>query len=112
MSYPFPQWCSSGVGAASGAQRFVAGLSHAPLQLFMDLVFFGIQGSGKGTQAKRLAEEFDFDIFEAGGELRKIAALAHRSPEGEGGVGSELGKKSNRTSIRGIWFRMRSSCRS
>ncbi|MEK7590823.1 MAG: nucleoside monophosphate kinase [Patescibacteria group bacterium] len=59
----------------------------------MDLVFFGIQGSGKGTQAKRLAEEFDFDIFEAGGELRKIAALAHRSPEGEGGVGSELGKK-------------------
>ena len=40
----------------------------------MDLVFFGIQGSGKGTQAKRLAQEFGFDIFEAGGELRKIAA--------------------------------------
>ncbi|MBI1812192.1 nucleoside monophosphate kinase [Candidatus Peregrinibacteria bacterium] len=39
----------------------------------MDLVFFGIQGSGKGTQAKRLASEFDYDIFEAGGELRKIA---------------------------------------
>lgn len=40
----------------------------------MDLVLFGIQGSGKGTQAKRLAAELGFDIFEAGGELRKIAA--------------------------------------
>ncbi len=40
----------------------------------MDLVFFGIQGSGKGTQAKKLAAEFGYDIFEAGGELRKIAA--------------------------------------
>ncbi len=40
----------------------------------MDLLLFGIQGSGKGTQAKRLAQEFGFDIFEAGGELRKIAA--------------------------------------
>ncbi|MFA5800138.1 MAG: nucleoside monophosphate kinase [Candidatus Peribacteraceae bacterium] len=40
----------------------------------MDLVLFGIQGSGKGTQAKRLAAEFGFDIFEAGGELRRIAA--------------------------------------
>jgi adenylate kinase len=47
----------------------------------MDLVFFGIQGSGKGTQAKRLAAEFGYDIFEAGGELRKIAAS-----------GSELGE--------------------
>lgn len=46
----------------------------------MDLVFFGIQGSGKGTQAKRLAADFGYDIFEAGGELRKIAAS-----------GSELG---------------------
>lgn len=42
--------------------------------LRMDLVLFGIQGSGKGTQAKRLAAEFSYDIFEAGGELRKIAA--------------------------------------
>lgn len=40
----------------------------------MDLVFFGIQGSGKGTQAKRLAEELGYYIFEAGGELRKIKA--------------------------------------
>ncbi len=47
----------------------------------MDLLLFGIQGSGKGTQAKRLAAEFGFDIFEAGGELRKIAASG--SPLGE-----------------------------
>ncbi len=47
----------------------------------MDLVFFGIQGSGKGTQAKKLAAEFGYYIFEAGGELRKIAAS-----------GSELGR--------------------
>jgi adenylate kinase len=47
----------------------------------MDLLIFGIQGSGKGTQAKRLAAEFKYDIFEAGGELRKIAA-----------TGSELGQ--------------------
>jgi adenylate kinase len=40
----------------------------------MDVVLFGIQGSGKGTQARRLADEFGFDLFEAGGELRTIAA--------------------------------------
>jgi len=40
----------------------------------MDLVLFGIQGSGKGTQAKRLCAEFGYEMFEAGGELRKIAA--------------------------------------
>jgi adenylate kinase len=47
----------------------------------MDIVLFGIQGSGKGTQAKKLAAEFGYDIFEAGGELRKIKAS-----------GTELGK--------------------
>jgi adenylate kinase len=46
----------------------------------MDLVLFGIQGSGKGTQAKRLAAERGYTIFETGAELRKIAAS-----------GSELG---------------------
>jgi len=40
----------------------------------MDLVFFGIQGSGKGTQAKMLAADFDYYQFEAGGELRSMAA--------------------------------------
>ncbi|MBT3293548.1 adenylate kinase [Candidatus Peregrinibacteria bacterium] len=46
-----------------------------------DIVLFGVQGSGKGTQAKRLAEEFGYEIFEAGGELRKIVSS-----------GSELGQ--------------------
>ncbi|MFA5273472.1 MAG: nucleoside monophosphate kinase [Candidatus Peribacter sp.] len=58
----------------------------------MDLVLFGIQGSGKGTQAKRLCAEFGFDQFEAGGELRKIAAFASAEPKGEDGSGSTLGE--------------------
>lgn len=53
----------------------------SPYNFFhMDLLLFGIQGSGKGTQAKRLAAGSGYDIFEAGGELRKIASS-----------GSELG---------------------
>ena len=47
----------------------------------MDLVFFGIQGSGKGTQAKKLAAQFPYDVFEAGGELRRIRASG--TPLGE-----------------------------
>lgn len=38
-----------------------------------DLIFFGIQGSGKGTQAERVAAYFDLNIFEMGAELRSIA---------------------------------------
>lgn len=40
----------------------------------MDLVFFGIQGSGKGTQARLLLQNFPFYYFEAGQELRTIIA--------------------------------------
>ncbi|MBI3336614.1 nucleoside monophosphate kinase [Candidatus Peregrinibacteria bacterium] len=39
----------------------------------MDLVLFGIQGSGKGTQARKLAEEFGYELFETGAALREIA---------------------------------------
>ena len=39
----------------------------------MDLVLFGMQGSGKGTQAKVIAEERNLIIFETGAELRKLA---------------------------------------
>jgi len=38
-----------------------------------DLIFIGIQGSGKGTQAKILAEKKGYQIFETGGALRAIA---------------------------------------
>ena len=38
-----------------------------------DLILVGKQGSGKGTQAKILAEKFGFKIFETGGALRAIA---------------------------------------
>ncbi|MGL5831439.1 MAG: adenylate kinase family protein [Candidatus Altimarinota bacterium] len=48
----------------------------------MDLFLCGIQGSGKGTQAKVLSEKYNFKIFEAGDELRKLAKQD-----------SELGKK-------------------
>ncbi len=47
-----------------------------------DLILVGIQGSGKGTQAKILAKNYGYDIFETGGALRAIAAS-----------GSKLGEK-------------------
>lgn len=40
----------------------------------MDLILFGMQGSGKGTQAKLLAEKFNLTIFEMGSELRNMIA--------------------------------------
>ena len=48
----------------------------------MDIVLFGIQGSGKGTLGKAAAAKFGFKYFEAGHELRK---LSHED--------SELGQK-------------------
>lgn len=48
----------------------------------MDLIFFGMQGSGKGTLGKAVAEKFNMKIFEMGGELRKLSQEE-----------SELGKK-------------------
>lgn len=39
----------------------------------MDLALFGIQGSGKGTQGKKIAEKYGMKIFETGGELRRLA---------------------------------------
>ncbi len=47
-----------------------------------DLIFFGIQGSGKGTQGAIIAKEHDLTIFETGGALRSIASS-----------GTELGNK-------------------
>lgn len=48
----------------------------------MDYVLFGIQGSGKGTHGKKLAERIGAAYFETGGELRRLAS-----------ENSELGKK-------------------
>lgn len=48
----------------------------------MDLILFGMQGAGKGTQGKILAERYGLEIFETGNELRKLAK-----------EDSELGKK-------------------
>lgn len=40
----------------------------------MDLIFFGMQGSGKGTLSKAVAERYNLQIFETGGELRKLSS--------------------------------------
>ncbi len=47
----------------------------------MILLILGPQGSGKGTQAKRLAAEFGLYYFDAGAELRKIAKTDARINE-------------------------------
>src|SRR3989344_2997066 len=39
----------------------------------MNIILFGPQGSGKGTQARILSDEFGFFYFESGEFLRKIA---------------------------------------
>ena len=37
-----------------------------------DILLFGMQGAGKGTQGALLAKKYDLTIFETGAELRKI----------------------------------------
>lgn len=39
----------------------------------MDLIFFGMQGSGKGTLSGLVAERYGLTIFETGAQLRKLA---------------------------------------
>ena len=39
----------------------------------MNILLLGPQGSGKGTQARLLIEEFGFFYFESGAYLRKVA---------------------------------------
>lgn len=48
----------------------------------MDLIFFGMQGAGKGTLGKQVANKYGFKVFETGAELRRLAT-----------EDSELGKK-------------------
>jgi len=47
----------------------------------MDIILFGIQGSGKGTQGKVLADKYGLKFFEMGGELRQI--IDSKSPLGK-----------------------------
>lgn len=46
----------------------------------MNIILFGIQGAGKGTQARAIALALGIPVFEAGAELRKLALL--ETPEG------------------------------
>ncbi len=48
----------------------------------MDLIFFGMQGAGKGTLGKAVAKKYGMTIFETGAALRQLAK-----------EDSELGKK-------------------
>ncbi|MFA5792542.1 MAG: nucleoside monophosphate kinase [Candidatus Gracilibacteria bacterium] len=48
----------------------------------MDLVLFGIQGSGKGTQSTEISKHCNLSVFETGARLRQISQ-----------EDSELGKK-------------------
>lgn len=40
----------------------------------MDIILFGMQGSGKGTQGKILADRYKLSVFEMGGALRHMIA--------------------------------------
>lgn len=40
-----------------------------------DLMFFGMQGSGKGTQWKIIAKKYGYKVFETWAEIRKIARI-------------------------------------
>jgi len=47
----------------------------------MDIILFGMQGSGKGTQGKILADRYNLNIFDMGFELREI--ISSGTPLGE-----------------------------
>lgn len=38
-----------------------------------DLILFGMQGSGKGTQGQRISEQLGLQVFEMGAQLRRLA---------------------------------------
>lgn len=59
-------------------------LGEQPFPYNMDIILFGIQGSGKGTQGKILKERYDMVYFETGAQLRRLS-----------NEDSELGKKVN-----------------
>jgi len=46
---------------------------HVPC--FMNIIILGPQGSGKGTQAKFLAEKYNLEHIDMGGSLRQIARM-------------------------------------
>jgi adenylate kinase len=41
----------------------------------MNIIILGQQGSGKGTQAEKLAEKYDLDHFDTGRALRQVSRL-------------------------------------
>jgi adenylate kinase len=53
---------------------------------YMNILLVGIQGSGKGTLARKLVEKFGYNFFEMGQKLRNFAGL----DEPESGVVRDL----------------------
>ena len=53
------------------------------IHLMSHIMLVGIQGSGKGTQARKILEKYedDYVLFEMGGELRKFAKSG--TPDGD-----------------------------
>jgi len=43
----------------------------------MNILLVGIQGSGKGTQARKIATEYGYNFFEMGQKLRNFSELDH-----------------------------------
>lgn len=56
----------------------------------LNIILMGPQGSGKGTQAKKLADQYDLDYIEAGKILRKLAQKK-----------DQIGQKINRYLLKG-----------
>ncbi len=61
----------------------------------MNIILFGPQGSGKGTQAQLLCEKFGFFYFESGAYLRRIAETneAVRKAQQNGDLDGVLNKE-------------------
>ena len=52
------------------------------IQSMSHVMLVGIQGSGKGTQARKILDKYDdYTLFEMGAELRRFAA--NGTPDGE-----------------------------
>lgn len=43
----------------------------------MNILLVGIQGSGKGTQARKIAADYGYSFFEMGQKLRNFSELDH-----------------------------------
>jgi len=55
-------------------KNIYAKLTYKNMSTVNDILIFGMQGAGKGTQGEIIAKKLNLEIFETGGALRKIRA--------------------------------------